>query len=202
MEGKKAGRGMVAEIAKAMAVKAASRDVEPKKEKRQDVTPERGKHNKFISAGMARKVVPVIDTLYAAQKLTFEEYSGLSYYRDQALKAEDDCAQECSIGPSKVMGGGHSTPVGGFIPASLVWTPAIAETARIERELASHGLLGIARAVAVEDKSLTQWCIDKHGGRERYNGKGKLVAIVPINEKRHAELARLELKYAAKCFAR
>ena len=74
------------------------------------------------------------------------------------------------------------------------------ETGRIERDLGQ--LVDIARAVAVDDKSLSQWCIDKHGGRERYDGNGRFVAIVPICEKRHMEIARLELRMAARRIVR
>lgn len=139
---------------------------------------------------------PVIDTLWDAGKLTEVEYCALAYYRDQALKAEDDVAGQSVLSPEKIMGGnGGSSPVGGYIPAILIATPAILETARIERDLGS--LRDIARAIAVEDLSMSAWCIAKHGGRERYNGEGKFVAVVPIAEKRCMDLARLELKYAA-----
>jgi hypothetical protein len=150
-------------------------------------------------SGLAYRRVPVIDTLFNANQLTASEYDALTYYRDQALRAEDDTAEDGTLAPARIMGGGGGAP-GSRIPAKLVFTPAIAETGRIERELGA--LLDIARAIAVDDLSLTQWCISKHGGRERYDGKGKFVAVVPINEKRHVEMARLELKMAARRISR
>lgn len=146
-------------------------------------------------AGLAYRRKAVIDTLFSANQLTASEYDALAYYRNQAHQAEDDTAQESTLAPARVMGGGGGVP-GSRIPAKLIFTPAIAETARIERDLGS--LLDIAHAIAVDDMSLSQWCIAKHGGRERYNERGEFVAIVPICEKRHMEVARLELKMAAR----
>ena len=160
-------------------------------------TDERMAHNDVESAGAAYRITPVIDTLYAAGKLSEAHYSALSYYRDQAHRAEDDCAQEGSLAPAKIMGGGGCAITGGQIPAGLRFTPAIAETGRIERDLGA--LLDIARAIAVDDMTLTRWCIQQHGGRERHDGKGRVVAMVPLNPGKVSviELALTELRYAA-----
>lgn len=162
-------------------------------------TPERKLHNEFQSMGMANRVVPVIDTLLRSQRITQAEYDALAHYRQQAHKAEDDIAASSSLDPAKIMGGGTSSPTGGSIPAVLMATPAILETARLERELGS--LLDIARAVAVDDVTLTQWCIAKHGGRERMgtdgDGKSVVLAIVPKSEKNVMGVALMELRFAA-----
>lgn len=157
-------------------------------------TEAREAHNDFRSAGAAVRLVPVIETMATGKNpsLTPDEYNALSYYREQAHKAEDDVAQSSSLGQDMAGGG---VP-GSRIPAILMATPAILETARLERELGS--LLDIAHAVAVDDKTLTQWCIAKHGGRERYGPDGKFIAMVPVAEKRVMELARLELRMAAR----
>lgn len=167
-------------------------------------TPEQLRGGNFQSRWMiedghraeAQVRTPIIDTLWDTGKLTEVQHSLLAYYRDQALKAEDDVAGQSVLAPEKIMGGGGgSSPVGGYIPVTLIATPAILETARIERDLGS--LRDIARAIAVDDMSLSRWCIEKFGGRERYDDKGKFVAVVPICEKRNIEMARLELKHAA-----
>ena len=164
-------------------------------------TAEREARNETVSVGMARRVTPVIDTLLARKVISFAEHAALDYYRSQASQAEDDAKLESTLAPRKVMGGGGTgVPAGGYTPAGLVFSPASFETARIERDLGS--LREIARAIAVDDVSLSQWCIAKHGGRERYDGKGAFVAIVPVCEKRHMELARLELRFAARRIAR
>ena len=149
--------------------------------------------------GLAYRRVPVIDTMRRTGQLTDSEHASLAYYRNQAIRAEDDVAVEGTLAPSKIMGGGGSSQQAGYIPASLIWTPAIMETARIERDMGA--LWNIARAVAVDDVSLSQWCVSKFGGRERYDGTGKLVAIVPVRERECVKIALMELKHAARRIA-
>lgn len=146
----------------------------------------------YRRANLAYRRTPVIDTLLDAGKLTDAEFRALHYYRDQACRAEDDYARESTLSPSRVMGGGRGTST----PGSLIWTPAIAETSRIERDLGV--LLDIARAIAVDDVPLTEYCISKHGGRERYNGRGRFIAIVPNNQALVEKAALLDLKMAAR----
>lgn len=149
----------------------------------------------FRRAGPAYRRTPVIDTLLDTGMITHTEYAALSYYRSQAIQAEDDGARCSTLAPERVMGGGGGA-YGSTTPVALLSTPALLETARIERDLGS--LLDIARAVAVDDLSLTQWCIRKHGGRERYGKDGRFVAIVPVCEKSTMSMARLELRHAAR----
>lgn len=150
----------------------------------------------FVSAGMAFCRTPVIDTMLKRGQISEREYLALGYYRDQASQAEDDAKRMSVMAPEKAMGGGgKGHPVGGYIPADYCDSPATLETARIERDL---GILApIANAIAVQDTSLSQWCIDQYGGRERYDGKGRFVAMVPNFEKRALATALLELKFAA-----
>lgn len=163
-------------------------------------TEQREAVNDFQGAGAAVRVVPVIDTLLRSERITRAHWEALDYYRDQANRAEDDVAQTSSLGQEAT---GGSVP-GSRIPAVLLGTPAILETARLERciaELKPAGfdidLLEIVRAVARDDKTLTQWCIAKYGGRERYDGKGAFVAIVPVAESRVMKNALQALRYAA-----
>lgn len=159
-------------------------------------TPEVMATGDFVSAGMAYKRTPVIETMLKRGQLTERQYAALGYYRDQASQAEDDAKRMSVMAPEKAMGGGgKGHPIGGYIPVDYCDSPATLETARIERDL---GILApIANAIAVQDMSLSQWCIDQYGGRERYNGKGEFVAMVPNFEKRAMETAMLELKFAA-----
>lgn len=160
---------------------------------RAEVTTERGAHNAFVSAGMAMRVVPVIDTLRDTGQISLSEYDALNHYRNCAHKAQDDEADAGTLAPERIMGGGGRTIISGPLPAKWRHTPAIVETARIERELGA--LRDIARAVAVEDMSLTRWCIEKHGGREKIND-GNVIEILPRGRK-SIEFARLELRFAA-----
>jgi len=156
-------------------------------------TPERLAHNDTQSAGPAVRVIPPIQTLHAAGKLTTREYDALAHYRTQANQAEDDVAQSSALDPEKAMGGGG----GGFgsrIPASVMCcTPAILETARIERDLGS--LRAIARFIAADDKTLSQWCIEQHGGEE--NMRGNKTRIEPKGGQATVERELFELRLAA-----
>jgi len=149
----------------------------------------------FVSAGMAYARVPVIDTMLKRGMIGEREHIALGYYRDQASQAEDDAKRMSVMAPEKVMGGGRGYSGGGYIPADYCDSPATLETARIERDL---GILQpIARAIAVDDTTLSQWCIRQHGGRERYNGKGQFIAIVPNMARKAMALALQDLKMAA-----
>ena len=154
--------------------------------KRQQPTEEAEQHGTFVSAGMRFRRVPVIETMLERKQLTHEEYRRLAHYRDQASLAERSPVKSCLD-----QGTGGSGDIG---PTAAI-TSAILTTARIERDLGS--LADIARAVAVEDKSLSQWCVDKFGGRERYGPGGKFVAVVPIREKEHMKIAAMEIRMAA-----
>jgi hypothetical protein len=145
--------------------------------------------------GHYRKV-PVIDTMLERRQLTFQEYQRLAFYRDTILQSEEDEANESSLSPDKIMGGSSpSHPVGGYTPKNLIATPAMIAAARLDRDLGS--LREIAREVVAGDKSLVRWCIDKFGGRERYDGNGRFIAIVPISEKKVIAKAIQDIKFAA-----
>ena len=164
--------------------KATNRKAKAKIDDRMPPTAQQMARADFHSAGMAYKRVPVIDTMLARGQLTDREHIALSYYRDQASLADRSPLKSCIDFSVK---GGDSHP-------SAALTSAMLETGRIERDMGS--VWPIARAVAVDDVSLTEWCIDQHGGRERYNADGKVIAIVPVGS-RVIEFALMDLKHAA-----
>lgn len=191
----------IAAIAKSLEAKKATQPSTNKTRIRP--TPERERHNACESAGAAKRVVAPIRHLFDTDRLTPSQFDNLSYYRTQANQAQDDQKQSGSLDPEKMMGGASGS-AGPKIPASLMQcTPAILETARIERELLRYGqeFLDLVRFVARDDGTLAQWCIQKHGGRERYKtdkkGQPVFVAVVPVCEKRVMKEALQELKYAA-----
>ena len=159
-------------------------------------TPEREAANDFEGAGAAYRVVPVIDTMLKAKRpehrLTQAQYDALKHYRDTAHRAEDDVAQSSPLDAERIMGGVSSSPSGGAIPVVLLSTPAIRECREIEANLGS--LLALARAVAVNDWTLTRWAIETSGGREQQ--RDGRVDIVPRNPKA-VDMARMELRFAA-----
>ncbi len=133
----------------------------------------------------ARRCRPPIDVLREVGSITEDEHIALSYYGDQCRMArrspiKDSLNQERGSGEH-----GMSAAV----------VSAILAEARIDRDLGS--LRDIAHAVAVDEVSLSQWCITKYGGRERRNGAGKFIAMVPVGEVKAMKLALLELRHAA-----
>ncbi|HEX8418526.1 MAG TPA: hypothetical protein VF638_00780 [Sphingomonas sp.] len=133
----------------------------------------------------ARRCRPPIDVLFEVGSLTEDEHIALSYYGDQCRMARRSPLKD-SLNQERGSGG-----LG--LPAAVV--SALLAEARIDRDLGQ--LRDIAHAVAVDEVSLPQWCIQKHGGRERYNGAGKFVAIVPVGEVKAMRMALMELKWAA-----
>lgn len=163
-----------------------NRKRKPKTDGRIEPTAEAMAHGDFISAGMAYKRIPVIETMHKRKQITEAEFAALGYYRDQAGLSEKSPVRSCL----------NREASGGSGRVSVAVKSAILETARIERELGS--LRAIARAVAVDDTSLSDWCISQNGGRERYNGNGDFIAVVPIAESRVMKTALLDLKMAAR----
>lgn len=155
-------------------------------------TPERLKKQSHYKAPGTRhtKLVPVIDTMLSRGQITDREFVLLDYYRQQASLADKSPMKSCIDFSVK----------GGDMAPSAAITSAILETARIERDMLS--LWPLARAVAVDDVSLTEWCIRQYGGRERYGPKGNFIAMVPVREKSVVGMALMELKMAARRIVR
>lgn len=163
-------------------------------------TAERARINTIESAGMAKRVVPPIRLMYDRKSINAAQFDALAYYRQQSQQAQDDEAEVSPMHPAKAMGGAGGQTRGSSIPASLLRsTPAIIETSRIEAEVLRYGQdkLDLLRFIARDDHTLTEWCIQRHGGRERYNDKGEFIALVPCAEKRVMAEALLSLKYVA-----
>lgn len=142
-------------------------------------------HFETATTKVAYRRLPVIDRLHTAGTINDDEYSALAYYRDQAGLAERSPVRSCL--DDTVSGGSHG-------PGAAI-TSAMIETGRMERDMGV--LWRIARAVAVDDWTLEQWCVEQFGWRERYDGKGRFVAVVPVLEKQHMKRARIDLRAAA-----
>lgn len=178
-----------------------NRKVKVRTDDRIPPTPEQALRGDFASAGMAYKRVAVIETMLTRGQIAPRDYLMLLYYRDCAHAAQDSEANESPISLSKMMGGGSGGhPIGGYTPKSCMDTWDHCETARIERDMGS--VWQLARAVAVDDISLTEWCIARHGGRERYGPKGNFIAMVPVREKSVIGIALIELRMAARRIAK
>lgn len=123
--------------------------------------PEQEAKGDFRRIGMHYRRVPVIETLYAEHKLTSRQFNGLARYRDVAV-AEERSPIEDSVGKllRNCVGGGEG---GGDFALRIA-----IELGRLERALGS--LADIARAIAVDDMTLSDWAMSRHGSIERVRG--------------------------------
>lgn len=136
-------------------------------------------------AGLAYRRKPVIDTLHAEHKLTQRQYDGLTRFRVVALAAERSELKSCI--DFSVRGNGEDRRHFG-VRMNI-------ELGRLEADL--HGLLHIARAVAVEDETLSAWAVRQSGGKERL--RGAVAAIEPSS--RAFDRAWLDLRMAGEWLA-
>lgn len=123
--------------------------------------PEQEAKGDFRRIGMHYRRVPVIETLYGECKLTSRQFNGLARYRDVAV-AEERSPIEDSVGKllrNCVGGGGDGSDFALRIAIEL---------GRLERALGS--LRDVARAIAVEDMTLSAWAMQRHGSHERIRG--------------------------------
>lgn len=175
----------------AQAVQARKRRVDtPKASKRAKIdamrpTEERECKNTFRSAGMARKVRPPIDVLKEQGHLTPEQHEVLALYAEQAhLAGKSPTRDSCDF---SVRGGSGDV--------SLAIVSARIQTAVMENRMGQF--VSIGRAIARDEMTIAQYCVERFGGRERYDKRGRFVAVVPKREKAVTEDARRELRKAA-----
>lgn len=152
-------------------------------------TDERENHNPTESAGAARRVTPPIVMLHRQGKIDDKQLEALAYYRDQAgLAHKSPTRDSCDF---SVRGEGSG-------PGAAI-TSASIETSRLERELGA--LAPMARFVVRDDNTLTRWCIEQHGGRERYDKNGRFIAMVPRCEQRVMRDAVQDIRAIARTLA-
>ncbi len=109
-------------------------------------------------AGLAYRRKPVIDVLRDEHKLTQRQHDGLARYRVVALAAERSELKSCI--DFSVRGNGEDRRHFGL--------RMNIELGKLETDL--RGLLHIARAVAVEDETLSGWAVRQCGGKESVRG--------------------------------
>ena len=156
----------------------------PRKAKRKPVeysedfapTPEQRAKGEFVQggnlatsaterAGLAYRRKPVIDTLRDEHKLTQRQYDGLARYRTIAVDADRSTLRSCIDFSVRSNGEG----------LAHFGVRMNIELGRLERELGS--LASIARAIAVDDETLSSWAVRNSGGRE-YD-RGGVIFIEP-----------------------
>jgi hypothetical protein len=150
-------------------------------------TPEQLATGHWVSAGMAVRRVPQVDTLLNRDVITRDEWAALTYYRDQYIIADRSLIRSgCDF---SVKGEGT-----GSAPPSVV--SALCEIGRMDRDLGA--LRPIVEAVAGQDMSLTEWCCAKHGSHGTFDSDGRFIRMEPNGKERAMKLARLDIRMAAR----
>lgn len=119
-------------------------------------TPEQETKGTFSRLTIAYRRIPVIDTMMQSGKLSPRQFSGLARYRDVAI-AEERSPMRDSL--DKAL---HGRSSGTGIPLSAMRTQI--ELGRLENALGS--LYAIARAIAVDDMTASQWAASKGGSND------------------------------------
>jgi hypothetical protein len=142
--------------AKRKAVRAfrAEKPEPPKPEKKPIAgpTPEQYGKGNFARNTMAYRRIPVIDTMAQTGKLSQRQFNGLSRYRDIAI-AEERSPMRDSLDKA-LHGRAGATDGTGYIRTAY-------ELSRLEQALGS--LYPIARAIAVDDMTVSQYAASKGG---------------------------------------
>lgn len=149
----------------------------PEAEHRGEYCEEFVHHHESGTKTKAVKRTAVIDTMLSREQITTAHYIALSYYRGQAIAA-DRSPIKSNI--DFTVRSGNPRPLGYKTPQQI-------ETDRIEADLGK--LRAIVRAVAVNDVSLSQWCVDNYGGKEVL--RGRKVVIEPSRKNMEAALKEL-----------
>lgn len=156
-------------------------------------TDEQASKGTFQRLTMAYRRIPVIDTMVQSGKLTARQFNGLARYRDVAI-ADERSEIEDSVG--KMMRGAVGGGEGGYSPSMV--RNAI-ELGRLEQALGP--LRDIARAVAVNDTTVSQWAIEKWGSIEGRSVKGKTVTTFLAPKPGAQEQALAEVRAAGDALA-
>lgn len=140
----------------------------------------------------AYRRVPVIDTLWANGKLSARQYYALVRYRDVAS------AVDRSPLPDSVGRMGEVRGTGGFgMPPALLRSAQ--ELGSLERALGS--LYAIARAIAVDDVTLSQWAMDRSGSTMRTREIGAKVITWFEPRRKALKLALVDIRMAGERLA-
>lgn len=139
--------------------------------------------------GMAYRRIPVIVTLAETGKLSKRQFDGLSRYRDVAVAADRSELRSCI--DFSVRGGGEGLPHFG-VRLNI-------ELGRLERDLGA--LFHIARAVAVDDMTLSQWAIKQAGSIMRSRALGAKIVTWFEPRRAAAKIALADIRMAGERLA-
>lgn len=133
----------------------------------------------YERASLAYRRIAVIRTLHTTGKLSDRQYDGLSRYRDIGIKCERSDIMDSCQRLLHIAGGMSDGPA----PSTL---RALTELGWLERELGS--LSDIARAIAIDDVTVSEWAM-RHGGSVMREREGPARKIIRWFEPRRKLLA-------------
>ena len=150
-------------------------------------TEAREAQNDFRSAGPAVRVVPPIETLYEAGKLTAAQFNGLARFADVAHAAER--SEVKSNIDFSVYGSGEGLPHFG-VRKNI-------ELGELNLAMKQPDIRATAYAICVREISISRWAMERSGSvmREREKSGGKIVRWYEPR-KIAARIALLELQTA------
>jgi len=156
-------------------------------------TDQQMEHYDYERATLAYRRVPVIVTLADQGKLSQRQFDGLSRYRDIGIKCERSEIMDSCQRLLHVPGGDGDGP-------SLSTMRAYQELGWLEREMGA--LVDIARAICIEDMTLSQWAI-RQGGSVMREKEGSARKIIRWFEPRRAahKMALMDIRMAGERLA-
>jgi len=137
--------------------------------------------------GTAYRKRPMIDILHERGVLDEPLYKALKHYRHHADIADKSPIRDSLTNWMPKASGGTGPGIE-LLNAIRV---------RDDCERAAMGLVDILRAVVVDDMSLSQWAMNKHGASEHCRTKGSSVVCVMEPSAKALKLARYEIIIAA-----
>jgi len=137
--------------------------------------------------GTAYRRRPMIDILYERGIFDEAHYKALKHYRHHADIADKSPIRDSLTNWMPKAAGGAGPGV------ELLNAMQVASAC----ERAAGALYDILRAVVVNDMSLSQWAMNKHGAREHCKTRGQRRICVMAPTDKALQIARVEIQHAA-----
>jgi hypothetical protein len=144
-------------------------------------------NGRTIVIGKANRFVPMIDTLKRQEVISPAEHKALAHYRHHADLADKSPTKD-SLNRQRFGGSGNG-PTHEILHAQRV---------RDLCEGAAGSLRDILRAVVIEDQSLSQWAIQRFGGKEQTRQRGAKTETTVEPSRLSVSMCKLELRAAAR----
>lgn len=158
-------------------------------------TPEQAQHYDYERAALAYRRIATIDTLLSRGTLSQRQYDGLRRYRDVGVKCDRSEIMDSTARLLHVAGTSNDDG------PSASYVRALQDLGWLERELGQ--LVDIARAIAIEDRTLSEWAMREGGSvmRSETNDKTGKVVIWFEPRKKMLKIAQMDIRMAGERLA-